>query len=187
MGRRLIEIDGTPRTLAAHTRKFGIKYSTVTRRIAAGWSVERALKTPPRPPAAVEHEGEALTVDEVMRRTGASRTVAYERMKTADPLRPKQEPAKHPYGEEMLTVREIALREGVTRQAVADRTKPSRSGSTRRRGRPPKTIALDGIEATVAEHAARTGASAVSIRNWAKTTGRSGIARGPRTKGAKYE
>jgi hypothetical protein len=44
-----LEHNGERLCLADWTRKTGIKETTITYRLKAGWSVDRALSTPPRP------------------------------------------------------------------------------------------------------------------------------------------
>lgn len=164
MKRPLIDIDGKRATIAEHARRRGISYSTISKRIAAGWSVRRALTTPARGPARAIHEGKELTAKDLMERLGISRTSAYTRLASPDPLRPK-------------------------RKKRAIRTDPKKE--PKRFGPEPRKILLDKIEATIAEHAARTGASRTAIANWAKRTPpRSGKAhgpRGPRKKGEPIE
>lgn len=45
-GNRFLELNGERKTVAEWSEITGIKYNTLLRRINAGWSVERALKTP---------------------------------------------------------------------------------------------------------------------------------------------
>lgn len=183
MGAKYIEVDGVVAPLAEHARIFGIKYSTAARRIAAGWSAGRALKSPPRPPAAARTPtGAVLTAADVVRLTGVSVSLAYERLKSDDPLRPKTEPKKYPWKGEELTIREIAEREGLSKQTARDRAERELKGTTKKPKQTPAKIVLDGIEATVAEHAKRTGASKTSVRNWAKADGRSRTAHWPEAK-----
>lgn len=44
----LITYDGETKTLQQWGEKLGIKWTTLYKRLQSGWSVERALKTPPR-------------------------------------------------------------------------------------------------------------------------------------------
>lgn len=156
-------LDGRWATNAEHARRRGISYSTVSKRIAAGWPPERALRLPVRS-ARVMHEGEEFTAKDLMERLGISKSAAYARLSNPNPLRPKR-----------------------TKRAI--RTDPKKE--PKRLGPEPKRILLDGIKATIAEHAARTGASRTSVENWSKRTPpRSGKPlgpRGPRTKGEPNE
>jgi predicted DNA-binding transcriptional regulator AlpA len=155
-------LNGKWASIAEHARRRGISYSTVSKRIAAGMTPERALRTPVRASARAMHEGEVVTAKDLMTRLGISQSAAYERLAHENPMRPKRGRRDLP-------------------------TSPSRKPM----GPKPKKVLLDKIEATIAEHAARTGASHTSVSNWSKRTPpRSGKAlgpRGPRTKGAKDE
>ena len=66
---------GETRSQAAWARARGLNPVTVHRRLQLGWSVEKALETPPpdKPTARYEFEGEQLTRSEIAERAGVSR------------------------------------------------------------------------------------------------------------------
>ena len=118
---KIIAYKGKRQLISAWAQETGLKPSTIKRRLAAGWSVERALCSPPTQPEEIAYQGRSLTVSDWATELGVSPGTIRERYRQTGALAGGQEPKLLEYNGERLTAAGWAKRLGLSPQALRQR------------------------------------------------------------------